>query len=74
MKENTFSQKLRYTIDNYISKGSINILLGLGIISMLGILLVAIVSLVMKMDPSKSFFGLIWMSIMATLNGIIFWN
>ncbi len=66
MKENTFSQKLRYTADNFISKGSVSILLGLGIISMGGILIVALVSLAMNMDPSKSFFDMIWMSLMAT--------
>jgi hypothetical protein len=66
MKENTFNQKLRYTIDNFISKGSIRILFGLGIISAAGIVLVAIVSLGMKMDPSKNFFDMIWMSLMAT--------
>jgi K+/H+ antiporter YhaU regulatory subunit KhtT len=66
MKENTNYQKLRYTIDNYISKGSMRILLGLGMISIAGILMVALVSLTMKMDPSKTFLDMIWMSLMAT--------
>jgi hypothetical protein len=66
MKKNTLTQKLRYSADNFISKGSFRILLGLGIISFIGIFFVAVISVLMRMDPSKNLLDMIWMSLMAT--------
>jgi ion channel POLLUX/CASTOR len=66
MTKNTFGQKLKYRLDNFISKGSLRILYGLGVFSFVGVIIIAIIALFMKMDPSKNIFDFIWMSLMAT--------
>jgi ion channel POLLUX/CASTOR len=66
MNKNTFGQKMKYRFDNFISKGSLRILYGLGIFSLVGVIIVAVVALFMNMDPAKNIFDLMWMSLMAT--------
>jgi len=66
MSENTFKQKNKYYFDNFVSKGPVRILIGLGVVSLLLVFLIAAISWLLGMAPGKNIFELIWMSLMAT--------
>lgn len=72
MSESTFTERLRYRFDNYMSKGAAALIGGLGIFSLLIIILAGIVLVITGIAPEGEeklgFFEAFWQSLMRTLD------
>jgi len=73
MKEPTFSEKLRYRFDNYMSKGTLALLSGLGVASLAVVLIAATILTLTRFNQEGTEGGLdfveaAWESLMRTLD------
>jgi voltage-gated potassium channel Kch len=72
MKKITWIERLQYQFDNYMAKGTIALIGGLGILSVIVIVLVALIVSIFKITPSGSepvgFGEAAWLGLMRTLD------
>jgi ion channel POLLUX/CASTOR len=71
MKKPTLKQRLQYHFDNYMSRGTVALIIGLGVVSMAVILLAAVfirLAHIALEDDELSFGEAAWMSLMRTLD------
>ena len=72
MKKVTIKQKLSYTFDNLMSKGTLSLIAGLGVLSVLVVLFISIVATLFRITPAGTteidFLNAFWLSLMRTLD------
>ncbi|MBN8583445.1 MAG: NAD-binding protein [Anaerolineae bacterium] len=72
MKQPTFKQKFQYWFDNYMSRGTIALIGGLGVLSLVIIFIAAAIirigAIAMEGESAPSFGEAAWMSLMRTLD------
>ncbi len=72
MKKITFVDKIRYSFDNMMSKGTVTLIAFLGLLALLVILLLTAVAVIFGVTPqgdeSINFINSFWMSLMRTLD------
>lgn len=64
----TWRERLRYAVDEFFSRGTIALILGLFVVSTLIILVIAFVVALLGADDGRPFPQLLWMSLMRTLD------
>ncbi|MEI8133021.1 MAG: hypothetical protein WCG34_11360, partial [Leptolinea sp.] len=72
MSEPTLQEKLRYRFDNFMSRGTISLILGLALLSVVIITIISVVVVIIGIAPGDgdkiSFIEAFWLSMMRTLD------
>ncbi len=72
MSNSSWKERFRYRFDNFMSKGTISLILGLAVLSMVIVVIMALVVVLLGLAPGDgeklSFFEAAWLSLMRTLD------